>query len=333
MFRTSLLAFVLVSLLLPVLLPAHAQERTTLTHFAPMQSLAFSPDSKTLAGGSFYGGVKLWVVDTGKELKSLAANKDVTSVAFSPDGKILAWASNEGKKEYTVRLYEVLTDKALASLTGHTDQIFSITFAPDGNTLASGGRDNTVRLWELASGKEKVSFKGHKNRITSLGFSPDGKSLASASSDGTIHLWDVATGEVRATYRHEGGVRSVAFTPDGKTLATGSNYHTVKVWEPATGKELRTLEHGSSASKGPRVSSLAIAPGGKILASVTDGRPGELRLWDLLNGKQLARVTAHKHPAEAVAFSPDGKTLASGDADGKVKLWAVAKLLEKKADK
>ena len=155
------------------------------------------------------------------------------ALAWSPDGTRLAVASSIG-----IWLYDAATGDEVALLTGHTDWVYSVSFSPDGQTLASGSWDRTVRLWEVASGQEKATLQGHTNWVTSVSFSPDGQTLASGSRDETVRLWEVASGQEKATLEgHTKWVTSVSFSPDGQTLASGSQDETVRLWEVASGQE------------------------------------------------------------------------------------------------
>ncbi|MEG4871451.1 nSTAND1 domain-containing NTPase, partial [Microcoleus sp. F10-B6] len=119
-----------------------------------------------------------------------------------------------------------------------SNQVYSVSFSPDGKTLASGSYDNTIKLWDVATGKQNTTLKGHTGGVMSVSFSPDGKTLASASNDNTIKLWDVATGKQNTTLKgHSAEVYSVSFSSDGKTLASASNDNTIKLWDVATGKQ------------------------------------------------------------------------------------------------
>jgi dipeptidyl aminopeptidase/acylaminoacyl peptidase len=116
-------------------------------------------------------------------------------------------------------------------LEGHDSWVNSVSFSPDGKTLASGSEDKTIKVWNLATGKEITTLTGHTLLVNSVSFSPDGKTLASGSDDKTIKVWNLATGKVISTLTgHTSWVNSVSFSPDGKTLASGSADNTIKVW-------------------------------------------------------------------------------------------------------
>jgi WD40 repeat protein len=300
-----------------------------LSHPSEVNEVSFSPDGKTLASGSEDKTVKLWDVETGKELKTLKGHQDsVNSVSFPPDGKTLASAS----RDKTVKLWDVVTGKELKTLNGHQSAVNSVSYSPDGKTLASASRDNTVKLWDVVTGKELKTLNGHQDQVWSVSFSPDGKTLASASWDNTVKLWDVGTGkELKTLKGYQSWVNSVSYSPDGETLASGSGDGTVKLWDVGTGKELKTLQvHQYS------VRSVSFSPDGKTLASAS--ADNTVRIWEVINSKEppiSQPLRGHEAQVWAVAFSPDGKQIVSSEGiDGTLRLWdgntgkTIGKLLQ-----
>jgi WD40 repeat protein len=216
----------------------------------------------------------------------------------------------------------------LSVQTGHFAMVLSLSFSPDGKTLASTGHDFTIKLWDVATGTEFRTLKGHSAPVTAVAFSPDGKILASASRDYTIQVWDVATGAVLHTLKVERSefatqpgdwaiAFSVAFSPDGKILASGNYDNTVKLWDIATGAVLRSLDGHSHMAH-----AVAFSPNGKTLAS--GSYDSTIKLWDVATGAVLRTLKGHLAPVSSVAFSPDGETLASGSWDKSTKLWQVS---------
>ena len=270
---------------------------------AEILSVAFSPDSKSLASGGWRSQVNLWDL-TSEERKTTLTGHSYTvySVAFSPDGSTLAVGGNDKK----VRLSDVASGQTKTVLTGHSDTVRSVAFSPDGSTLASGSDDETMRLWDMASGQIKTILTGHTNRVRSVAFSPDGSTLASGSADRTVRLWDVASGQTKAILTgHTSWVHSVVFSPDGSTLASGSADRTVHLWNVASEERKTTLTGHSD-----EVRSVAFSPDGSTLASGSDDRT--VRLWNVASGQIKAILTGHTDRVYSVAFSPDGSTLASG---------------------
>ncbi len=304
-----------------------------------VSSLAFSPDGKILAMGSFDGAAKLWDIDSGRLAATLAVDKDwVCSVAFSADGKTLA----TGGGDYTARLWDVATRRERATFRGHEGSVLSVAFSPDGKTLATGSRDQTAKLWDVATEQVLKTLSGHKDAVVAVAFSPDGETLVtggggiSTRKDNTAILWDVTTGRRRADFEgHKGSVLSIAFSPDGETLATGSNDQTTRLWNVATRQNIAILTTDRSTMlKGGNsrpelvdgvpddVFCLAFSPDGKILA--IGGRRDELKLWDVANQELVTTLPGEGEAILSVAFSPRGRMLASADENNKVKLWDIA---------
>ena len=298
-------------------------------HRLGVNSVALSPDGRTLATASADGTVRLWNVARRTPLgQPLSGHRAaVWSVAFSPDGRTLASAGADG----TVILWNVARQAPRGPpLRGHVGEVTAVAFSPDGQTLASAGADETVRLWGVADPAAPIRLgrlTGHDDEVTAAAFSPDSRTLASGSDDKTIRLWDVTsrTPLGQPLTGHEAAVTSVAFSPDGRTLASGSEDSTVRMWDvtnPVSATRLDPPLQGHNLG----VSAVAFSPDGDTLAS--GGDEGIVILWDVADPAHPARLgqplTGHSEAVAAVAFSPDGRTLASGSDDRSVILWDVA---------
>ena len=284
--------------------PPRQKDILKLDSVAMIFSVAFSPDSQSLASGGWARHANLWDL-TSEERKTTPIgehSREVNSVVFSPDGNTLAVGGDDKK----VRLWDVASEQTKTVLTGHSDTVRSVAFSPDGSTLASASDDKTVRLWDVASGQIRFILIGHTDRVYSVAFSPDGNTLASGSWDKTVRLWDVASKQPKVILTgHTGSVYSVAFSPDGQILASGSWDRTVHLWDVASEERKTTLIGHSDV-----VRSVAFSPDGSTLASGSLDRT--VRLWDVASGQIRFILTGHTDRVYSVAFSPDGNTLASG---------------------
>ncbi len=241
-------------------------------------------------------------------------SRDVLAIAFTPDGKTLVTAGDGGQ----AKLWDVANSSVRANLAGHEGDVSCVAVSPDGKTLATGGADGIIRLWAAESGTSLGQLSGHSGPVAGLVFAPDGASLASGSLDGTIRLWEVASRRLSKTLKgHNAGVRGVAFAPDGTTLASASSDHSVKLWDVAVGQERATL--GLHQEK---VLCVAFSPDGKTL--VSGGRDQTVRFWQVdqpdpkpaqdPQGARQPPVVPLGGDVLAIAFSPDGKTLAVSES-------------------
>jgi len=296
-----------------------------LRHGSPVTSVAYSPDGKLLATGSWDNYARIWDPATGRLVRDILPRDGwVWAVAFSPDGKLLATAGDHrGKK---VRLWDVATGKLVRTFEGHGEQIRGLSYAPDGKTIASASFDGTVRLWDAATGKElRQIMAGEVPTLRSVAFSPDGKTLATTDTSDTVRLWEAETGKGAGNLSAgQRGVVSAAWSKDGKQIVAGSEDGTVYVWDVASAKEL----HHVRGREMPALS-VAFAPDGKTFAAGygdwQDGRrdlkAGGVVLWDADSGKTVRRLEDYTAPVQGIAFAPDGKALAAVTLNSGVLLW------------
>jgi WD40 repeat protein len=211
------------------------------------------------------------------------------------------------------------TPHLVAFLHGHSDQVRTVAFSPDGKWLASGSRDGTIILWDVAARRRMgSSIQVEGGRVNSLAFSPDGRWLASGSNSGAVELWDAATGQRldQSPEGHADAVWSVAFSPDGRLLASGSEDNAIRLWDVDTGQPVGQPLEGHTDF----VYSVAFSPDGRVLASA--GADNAIRLWDVATGQPVGQpLEGHTDWIWSVAFSPDGQLIASGSADNTLRLW------------
>jgi eukaryotic-like serine/threonine-protein kinase len=300
-----------------------------------VSGVAFSPDSRRLAGAIINGGigeVKVWNIPAGTEAMALQSNTGpVSRVQFSPDGRYLA-ADLGGKADASlIRLWDAATGQLVQSLAGHRGQIPGLAFDPTGERVASAGADGTVRVWAVPGGQETRRYRGHREMAQAVAFSPDGMRLASASADGTLKVWDLTldpeTADVpggEATY----GLEALAFVGDGQQLLLARR-----------GGLLRTLDCGSRAEVGSvrqvpltakwmtPAEPAALDPGGHWLAGISGDDPRVARCWDARTGAERATLRGHTLDLLFVTVSSGGQVATAGcsargePARSEVKVW------------
>jgi WD40 repeat protein len=279
-------------------------------------ALAYSPDGTTLASGGKDGAIRLWDVDNGKECRRFAAdNKEIRSLVFSPDGKHLVVGSGDD----TPRLWNVATGREIRTF-GEKQGVFApLALSPDGKWLATGYADGTVSLWDAASGEEKRHWRAGWGKARAMAFSPDGKTLASALLwNGGFRLWDVDTGRERnAAEGHYGPISLLRFAVDNKTLISGGFDRSILWWDMAAQTPRRRFTWTTDSFSG-----FALSPDGNMIA-VADINTDEMFLWDIGTGK-AAKLTGKKAGRiQTIAFSPDGRLLASGGYNRAIQVWDV----------
>ncbi|HEY8506288.1 MAG TPA: hypothetical protein VIL46_17000, partial [Gemmataceae bacterium] len=289
----------------------------TLHAAPPVTALAYSPDGRLLAAGT-YQGVALIDPARGEVVGELTGlTRQVTAVAFDPGGKRLAVAAGEPGQAGELRLFAVPAkgppgDKPLHTIPAHEDLIYSLAFSPDGKLLATAGYDRVIKLWDVEAGKEVRALKDHSDTVYGLAFHPQGKLLASASADRAVKVWDVSTGRRLYTLDDPTDwVYAVAWSPDGKHLAAAGVDKSVRVWK--AGADGGTLAHSVFAHDGA-VLRLIYSGDGKTLYSAGEDRV--VKVWDTARMAERRALPAQPDAVLALALRPDGKQLALGRYDG-----------------
>ena len=285
-----------------------------LKHSGPVQACAFLPDGKRVVSASEDHTLKLWDVETGKEIRSFSGHTaPVRSCAATPDGRRVVSASRDN----TLKLWDVETGKTIRSFSGHTSAVLSCAALPDGRRVVSASRDNTLKLWDVETGKEIRTFSGHKYAVNSCAATADGRRVVSASDDNTVKLWDVETGkEIRFFSGHSDSVLSCAALPDGRRVVSASDDNTVKLWDVETGKTIRSFSGHTSY-----VRSCAALPEGRRVVSASSDKT--VKLWDVETGKEIRSFSGHTNVVNSCAALPDGRRVVSASSDKTVKLWDV----------
>jgi len=359
-------------------------------------SVAFAPDQKSLAGAFVGGTFKVWDLNSGKQKFEGHSQLERPSIAFSSDGKrvtvgmdekvaeVLDAATGESLRSFSFpkgpigptffspdesKLFAITFDGYIycgdirggqcpGFGKGHSNEVLSFAFSPDGKTLATGSVDRTMKLWDMATGTELRTILGHGAWVTSLHFSADGQYLLSGDSDGLIKMWDLAAKEMPVwPDQKASSISATTFTPANELLAVGRTAHgDLKLWNLSSGQVIAELDSAqtiSSAafSKNAELVAVAVEPqiriyrvgSGRLISTLEapavevyslefspDGttllsgdRQGNVVISEVSNGRTKVRLDSGNMYYRAV-FSPDGKQIASADQDGKVRIWSVA---------
>jgi len=263
--------------------------------------------------------------DTEKEIVRYEHEGAVTDLAYSPEGDYIASSSLDGN----VRLWDTATGQSVRVLNTHTDEVYAVEFSCDGQWIASSGYDRQIIINEV-SGKTIKRLFGFQGWSVAIALSPDSRHLAAWSMDGRIWIWDLEREESIRTLEGKRWGMTLAWSPDGRYLASGR--YDITLWDVKSGKQARSLKghHGT-------VRSLSFSPDGCLLASASIDKTA--RVWNVDSGELLLTLKPEGFihytssgpvtnpisvPVIAVAFSLDGKWLATGGADRTVRLWDVA---------
>lgn len=277
-------------------------------------AIGFAPQATWVATGHDDGKVRLWGLEEKEALRTFQGHRlPVSAVAFSPDGTRLACAG----EDRTILIWDVATGERVCTLEGHTDRIHALAWHPEGDVLVSAGWDTTARVWDTRKCEPIILLNAHADQVVALAFSPDGELLASADSADAMYVWRPVAGKiVGAVKEHGDEIRCLAFTPDGRRIASAGadrkiHIHDLSQIRPGPGSGI-----AAAANSG-----LSVTPDGSKLASACMG--SGCQVWSTDNGTTALELEGA--PAETyLAYSNDGRWLAAGGSDSKIRLFDAA---------
>lgn len=305
-------------------------------------SIAYSPDGKMLALLG-WDGLQLWDTETDEHKHTLEHSVEIENFSFSPDGNTIAGLCSQQRKvwrdgdktSYTYSIYHIVslwdtTTRKRKSTLETIDSVESIAFNPDGDTIATMNADNTVQVWDARTGELKYTLE-HTGGIVGISYNlerPD--TFIIAHKDRTTRVWDTGTQTRKHTFsltEHTDALNSAAFSPDADTLATASLDGSVQLWDATTGilKETLVGRRYTDGGDYPRVG--PFSPDGDTVV-VNLGGAVQLLGNAPVRVKRMLRTRKYTEKTDgisvwvrSIAYSPDGKTLATGMDENTVMLW------------
>ncbi len=331
--------------------------RTFRGHQETVYSVAVSPNGKQLLTASFDKTIKLWDINSGKEIRTFGGDKGhqnlVLGVTFAPDGRTFASASSDN----TARTWDVPLLRPIRE-TALTEAGTTAAVSPDGKTAAAGAKDGSIEVWNLAGGKDLFTLKGHVGAVSGLTYHPaNSQILASVGIDGTLRFWNLGDGKPIAVIgAHPGPVTAVQFASNGSTVYTASMDGMVKAWQfpavaprpiphPETVRAVAYAPDGNAMvtaclDKNVRVfngdgtqtlrtlpapnpaNSAAISGSAGNALTAAGTTTGQLLIWSN-DGKLVFQGPAHAGELTGMAFHPNGSQLATVGADGNLVIWSL----------
>lgn len=271
------------------------------------QNVALLDGGKQLLAGNSLDNGGIWDVDSGRQIFSLPAE----AVAASPQDEVYA----VGSSRKGLSVIDAATRLPQGALGGHTGSIYTIAYAPDGETLFASTFFGEIYRWNMSTYSRSVFSVGTPDAaVLSMEVSPDGALLAAGHEDGQLALWDVASGRpLRTLAAQDSSIQGVAFSPDGSRVATsGSEDAVIYVWDVATGDRVARLDSGLEG-----VYSLAFVSRTQLAAGGED----VIQIWNVNSGIKTATLEGHSNRVRALALSPGGEVLLSGAFDGTGAVW------------
>lgn len=299
-------------------------------HF--VTGIRFSTDDSVLITSSADSTIRIWKRISGEIVREIKQPSGVAHMDLSADGKYIV----TGGYDSIVRLFSTSQGELIREYKGHIGTVWHVAISNDGKKIASGGNDGIVNIWEVETANLLHKLKGHDRIVWSVKFSPDGLQVVSTSFDYSIKLWNVIDGKlVWDNKEHKETVVDIAYSHDGKMLASTSDDRTIKIWNVTEQKLIRTMKVAE------HVQAIAFSPDDKRL--ITGGRDkpmiGEFlqqifgdskfnrgvsaRLWDVRTGSLLQTFSEHSNDVTDVAYSHDGKWIATASSDKTAELWKL----------